>query len=208
MRGICFYMILLLTLCKSSWSQKQNDFLLSFSDSSSGELLYGYKTSQGKIVIRAKYMYIQTDTLYSMTMVLRDSIGWIGIDKNDSVLIVPFIFDNGPDYLEEGVFRFVENNKIGFSDPNGNKVIPAQFDFVLPFKDGIAEYTLGGHREYEKGGEHWWWTGGYEDGFINHSGARFKKTTELVKGKREAWTWDDKHVLLDQKGVVIKELKK
>ncbi len=31
------------------------------------------------------------------------------------------------------------------------KIITAQFDFVTPFKDGLAEYYIGGERIYENG---------------------------------------------------------
>lgn len=29
---------------------------------------------------------------------------WVGIDKNENIILKPFIFDNGSDYLEEGLF--------------------------------------------------------------------------------------------------------
>ena len=90
-----------------------------------------------------------------MAIVLKSG-EWVGIDRNEQVLLVPFIFDNGPDYVEDGLFRFVENNKIGFANLNGQKIILPQFDFATPFENGLSEYALGGHREYDNGGEHWY----------------------------------------------------
>ncbi len=204
MRHILILTILLLRSC--SYGQKSRDFLISFSDTTTGEELIGYKDKFGKIIIDAKYTHVYTDTLYSMAIVLKNW-EWVGIDKGENVILKPFIFDNGPDYLEEGLFRFVENNKIGFSDIDGRKIIKAKYDFATSFDNGLAEYTLGGQREYEKGGEHWWWTGGYESGYINHDGKEFIKVTDLKNNRREAWTKDKKHFLLDNEGQIIKQFK-
>jgi hypothetical protein len=193
----------ILIVATLSFAQKGNDYLLSYQDASSGHELTGFKTKGGKIRIKAKYSHSYTDTFYTLAIVLKDG-EWIGIDRNGKILLKPFIYDNGPDYVVEGLFRFVEKNKMGFADPAGRKVIPAKFDMVTPFADGIAEYTLGGHKEMEKGGEHWTWTGGTEKGFINRSGQQFKKVEELKDNTRDAWTSDNKHVLLNKEGKVIK----
>ena len=51
-------------------------------------------------------------------------------------------FDNGPDYVGEGVFRIIENNKIGFADARTGKiVIPPQFDCAFPFENGTAKVS-------------------------------------------------------------------
>ncbi|MBN8220198.1 MAG: WG repeat-containing protein [Spirochaetes bacterium] len=71
------------------------------------------------------------------------SEGWVAIDKNKKLLYTPFIFDNGPDYVKEGLLRFVENGKMGFVNEGGKKVIPAQFDFVFPFEGGTARFCNG-----------------------------------------------------------------
>lgn len=192
----------ILFLTNASYGQKSRDYLISYSDSTTAEELIGYKDNLGKIIIDAKFTHVYTDTLYTMAIVLKNW-EWVGIDKNEKVLLKPFIFDNGPDYIEEGLFRFVENNKIGFADTDGRKIIIAKYDFATPFKNGLSEYTLGGQREYEKGDEHWWWIGRYESGYINHDGKEFSKVTE----RREAWTKDKKHFLLNSKGQIVKELK-
>jgi len=189
-----------------AFGQKVNEYLISFSDTTSGEELIGYKDSFGKTVINAKFYFVYSDTLYSMAIVLKNG-EWIGIDKDERIILKPFIFDNGPDYIEEGLFRYVENNKIGFANIDGEIIIKAKYDFATPFENGLSEYTLGGKKEYEKGGEHWWWTGGYETGFVNHSGQEFARVTELENNKREAWTKDNKHFLLNKQGEIIKQLR-
>ncbi|MGB4774909.1 MAG: WG repeat-containing protein [Daejeonella sp.] len=196
----------LLFLTNLSFGQKNKDYLISYVDSSSGKELIGFKSRKGEIIIKAKFSQTYTDTLYNMVIVYNDG-EWIGIDRDEKLILKPFIYDNGPDYIEEGFFRFEENNKIGFADANGVKVLSANFDFATPFTNGISEYKLGGHRKYEKDG-HWFWVEAYESGYLNKSGQRFKRITELKGNKREAWTKGNKHFLLNNKGKIIKTYNK
>lgn len=204
MRHILILTIIFLTNC--FYGQETKDYLISYTDTTTGEELKGFKDLYGKIIIEAKYVHIYTDTLFSMAIVFKNG-EWIAIDKKENVILKPFIFDNGPDYLEEGLFRFVENNKIGFADIDGRRIILPKYDFAAPFENGLSAYILGGQREYDQGGEHWWWTGGYESGYINHDGKEFTKVTELKDNRREAWTKDKKHFLLNSKGQIVKQLK-
>ncbi len=201
MKPLLTLTILLFTIL--ALGQKNKDFLLSYTDSTSGENLIGFKSRDGKIIIKAKFSFSYTDTLHSMAIVLKNG-EWLGIDRNEKIILRPFIYDNGPDYATEGLFRFVENKKMGFANLEGQKKILAQFDFATPFEDGIAEYTLGGHKEPDKNGEYWYWAGGYETGYINKLGQRFKKVTALEKGKRQAWSANNKHFLLNRNGQIIK----
>lgn len=196
--------ILLLVMCSFAFAQKkQKDYLISFNDTTSGKVLIGYKNLKGKVIIPAKYTgYGEVDTLFDFTVVSLKDSGLLVIDKTGKHILRPFIYDNGPDYIEEGLFRFVENNKLGFANAKYKKIIPATFDFVTPFKNGLAEYTMGGHKVQD--GEHWYWGGGHEFGFINHSGRKFKKVNELKNKQRLAWTVSNEQVLLDNRGNIIK----
>lgn len=69
--------------------------------------------------------------------------GWVAINRKKQILYKPFIYDNGPDYVQEGLLRFVENGKMGFANEAGKKVIPAQFDFAYPFEKGKARFCNG-----------------------------------------------------------------
>ncbi len=60
-------------------------------------------------------------------------------DRTGKFLYAPFWYDNGPDYNQEGLSRFVENEKMGWVDFWGNKVIPAKYSFVAAFEGGVAE---------------------------------------------------------------------
>ncbi len=201
MKSLLTLTILLFT--NFTFGQKNGGYLISYVDTTSGQELIGYKSKNGEIIIKAEFSHTYTDTLYTMAIVLKN-YKWVGIDRTGKIILIPYIFDNGPDYVEEGLFRFVENSKIGFANMAGQKIILPQYDFATPFEDGLSEYTLGGHREYEKGGEHWHWAAGYENGYLNKFGGRFKKITILKNNKREAWTTNNKHMLLNRNGQIIK----
>jgi hypothetical protein len=69
--------------------------------------------------------------------------GWVVINKKMKVLYVPYIYDNGPDYISEGLSRYVDKGKIGFVNIKGKVIIPAAYDFVSPFEDGKAQFCNG-----------------------------------------------------------------
>jgi hypothetical protein len=70
-----------------------------------------------------------------------------------------FAFDNGPDYVSEGLRRYVANGKMGFVDATCHVVIPAAWDFVESFEDGRARVCTACVRERD--GEHWRMVGGH-----------------------------------------------
>ncbi|MET7038028.1 WG repeat-containing protein [Elizabethkingia miricola] len=201
-------------------AQNRNECYRIFSDSASGTALYGYKTHNNVIKIPAKFISAYSDELCKMAIVLDSKEGWIGISKNKGIILRPYIYDNGPDYVEEGLFRYTEGKKIGFANLSGEKIISAQFDFVTPFKDGLAEYSIGGERIYDNGKTasqiareggsltdvHWNWGGNVtKSGYINKAGQRFKKIIPFKKDIRQAITFQNKKVLLDKKGQIIKK---
>ena len=83
---------------------------------------------------------------------VQDAQGWVYVDKAGHAVVRPYIFDNGPDYFEEGLARFVENGKMGFHDNALNIVVPAKYDFVFPFKNGQAKAGTDCHKKQQ--GEH------------------------------------------------------
>lgn len=193
----------LLTPCNSQ------DYLISFIDTSSGQVLYGYKNVKRKIIIPAKYNLVDTDTLHHIAFVVGDS-GFVVINRKDSILCHPFVFDNTPDFIHEGMFRFEENNKIGFANLKGEKVAPASFDFAEPFSEGLAAFNTGGRKEYLHMDEHYKWAGGLW-GFINKKGTIVIKPTftnvgDFKNKKAEVETKEGKRFLINTKGFILKEL--
>lgn len=190
--------------------KKANDYLLAFTDSSSGKNLWGFKTTTGQVVIKPKYEVIGTDTMFKIAFVTLN-FKWVAIDRQDSIILTPYIFDNGPDYVQEGLFRYVENNKIGFANMLGQKIILATFEFVSTFNSGLAAYNIGGQSK-KMDDEHSKWQGGLW-GFIDKKGQiviepKFANVYDF-KGKHcDAWTQDGKHILINKKGDTFKVLTK
>ena len=216
-RKVC-PLVLAAIMYTATLNAQKKDFLVAYADTSLGQELYGYKSLNGKIIIPAKYASVYTDTFFKVAIVQMDWT-WVGIGRDGRTILRPYIYDNGPDYLQEGLFRFEENGMIGFANSDGLKVIAAQFSFAEPFLDGISSYTIGGERIYEGGktaaqikqengsleDRHWTWGGNKtESGFINKSGQRFKRVSDLKDNSRHAWTFTNVHVLLNEKGNIVK----
>ncbi len=71
-----------------------------------------------------------------------------------------FQYDNGDDYVSEGLYRIVDRKgRIGYADETGKTVIRPRFAFGYPFKGGKAKVTDSGKRKEVagSGGEHWYW---------------------------------------------------
>lgn len=102
----------------------------------------GYVNSKGDTVIAVgKYHYCYTDTLKYYAIVLKKGGGCIAIDKKDNELFEVFWYDNGPDYVEEGLFRIKKNGEIGYANIKGQIVIKPQFSCAFPFKNGKAKVS-------------------------------------------------------------------
>jgi len=125
-----------------------SDYLLSFAvdNDSSGGTSYGYKNLQGEIVIPlGKYQQCFTDTFKSFAFVYDDMLTnskVIAIDRNEKILFEAYMFDNGPDWLEEGLFRIIRNGKIGYADVNGFIIIVPKYECAGQFENGIAKVSL------------------------------------------------------------------
>ena len=78
-------------------------------------------------------------------------------NRQGQFLYNPQFFDNGPDYWEEGIRRYVENDKMGFVNKKGEKITLATYGFLYSFNYGYAKAFKGNmQKKYEKGGEHWY----------------------------------------------------
>lgn len=72
----------------------------------------------------------------------------------------PFQYDNGDDYVRDGLYRIVDDRgKIGYADEKGTTVITPRFAFGFPFENGKAKVTDCGQMEAVAGsqGEYHYW---------------------------------------------------
>jgi hypothetical protein len=139
--------LLLLFSISYSWSTfgqstKSNDYWISFVDTVKDE--YGYKNMQGDTVIQlGKYNMCFTDTFRTYAIVLKPNFGFVAIDRQQKILYKVFPFDNGLDYTSDGLFRIVEDNKIGYANSSTGKIIiKPQYECAFPFDKGIAKVSL------------------------------------------------------------------
>ena len=139
------------------FGQKKADgaILVSFADTLNDG--YGYKNLHGDIVIPAgKYSFCFTDTFRTYAIVALPHKRFVAIDKKENILYTVFPFDNGPDYVEDGLFRIVKDGKIGYAEAaTGKIVIQPQFACAWPFKKGKAKVSM--ECETKSFGEHSTW---------------------------------------------------
>ena len=134
------------TGCLDGQKQSDHAILIAYTSTEFPELGSSvcYLNERGDTVIPfGKYHYGGSDTIRHIGFVVEPHTpGWTTINNKGEKLFYTFSFDNGPDYVEEGLFRIINDEMLmGFADTLGNVVIQPQFAFVFPFKDGKAEVT-------------------------------------------------------------------
>lgn len=65
----------------------------------------------------------------------------IAIDAKGKEMFQVYFYDNGPDYLSEGLFRIEQNGKIGYADSVGNIIIRPQYACAEAFHEGKAKVS-------------------------------------------------------------------
>lgn len=84
------------------------------------------------IVPYGKYRYCQTDTIKKIGFAYENKpkdARIICINDAGKELFYVFKYDNGPDYIQEGLFRIMdEDGLVGFADSLGNVIIEPQFN--------------------------------------------------------------------------------
>lgn len=158
--GIRIVITLLMSVLLSC-SEHKNDYLLIAYEQPGDVGGAGYVNAQGDTIIpTGKYIHCYTDTLKTFGVVMTQDKRLIGIDRNEKELFEVYWFDNGPDYVSDGLFRIVKNGKIGYADENGNVIIEPQYDCAYPFENGVAKVSKnckavqdGEHSVWES--DHW-----------------------------------------------------
>ncbi len=164
MKNYFFYIMFLCSLSVSS----QNDCWLHVTNSKG---LHAFVDKTGNIKIPyGKYKFILSDTLCYFAYVYEYEGGVVAINREDKIIFRPVIIDNLlPDLPSEGLFRIIDNGKIGFANLKGEVTIPPQFEAVKSFKNDIAAYCVGCQMKYDTITEYGYWSDG-KWGFINKSG--------------------------------------
>lgn len=142
-----------------------------------------YLNEQGDTIVPyGKYKFCQTDTIRNIGFVYenKQNARIVCIDNQGKELFYVFKYDNGPDYVHEGLFRIMdENGLIGFADSLGNVVIKPQFKFATPFENGKAQTTTSGKANDD--GEHSFWSSD-EWQLVDCNGTKLMKYTVVRDG--------------------------
>lgn len=92
------------------------------------------------IVPKGKYSLCWTDTIHTYGIVMGDnSKEFIAIDRAGRKLYEVYFYDNGPDWVAEGLFRIMRDGKIGYADAEGHIRIQPQFECASQFEEGVAK---------------------------------------------------------------------
>lgn len=104
---------------------------------------FSYVNQNGEIVVPSgTYSASYTDTIRSYGLVAEKGGAIVAINAKGDKLYQVFTYDNGPDYIEDGLFRIVENGKIGYADGETGKIIIApKYTCAFPFENGKAKVS-------------------------------------------------------------------
>ncbi|MFN8258273.1 MAG: WG repeat-containing protein [Bacteroidales bacterium] len=139
----------------------------------------GYKTKSGDtIVVAGKYAMCITDKITETGFVLDTARGFVCIDNKGKYLYTVFNYDNGPDYISNGLYRIVEDGKIGYANNHGIIIIKPQYKCAWPFEKGMALVSY--NCNIVKEGELNLWKGG-DWFYIDKKGKKLDKKVESLK---------------------------
>jgi hypothetical protein len=171
-RGICLSAIILFTISCYGVASDSSIWILHV-DTITKE--GGYMNETGQIVIPAgKYAMCYTDTFKTFAIVAKRNVGIVGIDRNENELYKVFVFDNWPDEASEGLFRIMQDGKVGYADSKtGVVVISPKYKCAFPFLDGKAKVSYDCEEISDYTGEHKVW---HSDNwfYITHTGSLIK----------------------------------
>lgn len=122
-----------------------------------------YLNEQGDTIVPyGKYKFCQINRAKNLVFAYenKQDARIVCLDGQGKELFYVFQYDNGPDKLQEGLFRITDKNGlIGFADLLGNVVIKPQFKFAFPFENGKAKVTFSGESKAvpdSKDEKHYW----------------------------------------------------
>lgn len=155
---------------------KSNDTLFSFHiGQSEVGVPCGYVNQKGDTIIPiGKYSACFTDTFINFAIVYDNKNTerkLIAINQKEEIIFDAYFYDNGPDYMKEGLFRIERNGKIGYANEAGEIVIDAVYACADPFENNKARValtcTLTKEGEYTRQQSESWF-------YIDHTGKRIE----------------------------------
>ncbi len=98
----------------------------------------------GDIVLREEHLrnIIFPDDGPAPVVILHPEVSAVYVNKT-GITARTLLVDNGADYFAEGLARTLRSGKIGYINRSLKLVIPAEYDFGFPFREGLAKVCLG-----------------------------------------------------------------
>ena len=145
---------------------------------------WGYKLETGLVVIEPQFVQAKEFNEQGIALVY-DAIGWAYINVLGNTVIRPVLIENAPEEFSSELCRFYQSRRFGFFDKWGRIVVPAQYEFALPFKEGMAAVCEGGKVVYD--GKKYTCQGG-KWGYINAKNEvvvkpKYDEATDFENGK-------------------------
>lgn len=133
-----YFLIIIISIFASSSIYAQNTKLyIYYPNFDKDETFSGYVNANGEVIIPAgKYDNIFTPEFDKIAFVtIKGKKGVYAIDRNEKILFQVYNPGYGPDDVSNGLFRIIQNNKIGFANMDGQIVIKPQFQFIYSFNE-------------------------------------------------------------------------
>lgn len=167
MKVIC-YLFLLIGIAASA--QQRKDSWTSFYDDSEMNLR-GFKDASGKIMLEPKYIGA------TVAFVFDDVIAVMEEDYSETYYLLKngkkfgrdslYYSDMSFDCESEGFIKFQVNDKVGMFDKNGKPVIPAEYNDLTSFRNGMSSGLKDAVKtkmdDGHSGCDHWYWSGGTQN---------------------------------------------
>jgi hypothetical protein len=139
MRSILAMLTIFLSFCASGQKQDKDCLILAFNSDSSR---CGYLNSVGDTIVPCHFVHCFTDTICSFGTMMSLSGKVAAYNKSGEFLYEVYYIDNGPDYISDGMFRILENGKMGYANERGEVVIKPQYDCAFAFEAGKAQVSF------------------------------------------------------------------
>lgn len=141
-RGVLKIILILFFSCAFTHAFSQS--LIKEYKTINGENVFSYINNEGKVIIPyGKYDISYTDTIKTIGFVLK-SKNIVAVNNKGKELFNVFVFDNGPDYPINNIFRIIRKDKMGLADMKGNIIFKPKYDFIRLLPNGYGVFNIGG----------------------------------------------------------------
>lgn len=147
------YVIFIFLMCATTYGQNVGVWYLKCDTTNSQHC--GYVDSLGQVKIPFGNYSRCLSVQFKETALVEYNGKRIVIDRNEKVVYEAFDADGLQDLLFEERIRVELNGKLGFVNLYGELVVPTVYDYMLPFRDGMAFVNIGAKRIIEVGQPKW-----------------------------------------------------